>query len=205
MGTLNRFSSLSLEKKLLALFIGICIALPFSMARSPLEVLSYSLPLWINFQVAAGFWFASGKPFWQTSLACYGISSVEILGLYFGTFGVRFLLRKIVNWLRRELEKGLKLPFGNQVLFLQEKSGYQKFDSFSESKKKQFIGWLGKQSVWIILLFLFLPLPLTDVLAAIALGVKGLKYGHWYLMAVNLPHIFLIGFLLRLGVNFLFL
>lgn len=202
---LKGLKTLSLERKLLAVFIVICIVLPFSMARSPLEVVSHSIPLWIYFHVEVGFWFTSGKPFWQAALACFGISSVELLGLYFGTFGIRFLLRKTFNWLRKQLEKGLKLPFGNQILFLKERSGYQKINSFTKSKKKQFVGWLGRQSIWIILLFLFLPLPVTDILAAIALGSKGLKYGHWYLMAINLPHIFLVIFLLQLGVNFLFL
>ncbi len=116
-----------------------------------------------------------------------------MLGIYFGTFGVRLAM----NWLKKKLEKGLKLPFGNQFLFLKEKSGYQKLNSFTDSKKKQFIGWLGRQSIWIILLFLFLPIPITSILATVALGTRRLKYGHWYLVAINLPHIFLVVLRLR--------
>ena len=206
MGNLNRFLTLSTERKLLVLFIGICIVLPFSMARSPLEVISHSLPLWVYFHAAVGYWFISGKSFWQTSLAVYGIATVEMFGLYFGTFGFRILLGKATNWLKKKLEKGLEVPFSrSQILILKRKTGYQGFNSFTEDKKKRFAKWLERQSVCIILLFLFLPIPVTDILAAIALGARKSKYGHWYLAAVNLPHIFLVVYLLRLGVYFLFL
>lgn len=177
------------------------------MARSPFEIITYSLPLWINFHGTVGLlWVTSGKPLWQAFLACYGISSVGILGFYFGTFGVKILLRKAVNWLKKQLEKGLRIPFSeHQLLLLKKGTGYQKINSFTEDKKRSFVGWLERKNVWIILLFLFLPLPITDILAAIALGTRDLKYGHWYLLAVNLPHIFLIIFLLYLEVDFFFL
>jgi len=206
LGNLNRFLALSVERKLLILFIGICIALPFSMVRSPPEVISYSLPLWVYFQGAVSYWLYSGKPFWQACLAVYGISTVEMFGLYFGTFGVRILLETAINWLKKNLEKGLEIPFSeNQLVILKKRTGYQNFNSFAKDKKKRFAGWLGRQSVWIILLFLFFPFPVTDILATVALGTRRLKYGHWYLAAVNLPHILLVVYLLRLGVNFLFL
>ena len=152
------------------------------------------------------YWFYSGKPFWQTFLAVYGIATVEMLGMYFGTFGIRILLERTASWLKKKLEKGLEIPFSkNQLLILKRRTGLQNFNSFTEDKKKGFSAWLAQQSVWIILLFLFLPFPITDILAAIALGAKKLKYGHWYLAGVNLPHILLVVYLLRLGVKFLFL
>ena len=206
MGSLNRFTALTLERKLLILFVGICIALPFSMARSPLEVLSHSLPLWVYFHGAVSYWFISGKPLWQAFLAVYGIATAETLGLYFGTFGARVLLEKGISWLMEKLEKGLEIPFSkNQILVLKKRTGYQNFNSFTMDRKRVFAKWLGEQSVWIILLFLFLPFPVTDIVAAVALGTKKLKYGHWYLAAVNLPHILLVVYLLRLGVNFFFI
>jgi len=128
-----------------------------------------------------------------------------MFGLYFGTFGVRTLLGKTASWLAEKLEKELEIPFSkNQVIVLKRKTGYQNFNSFTRDKKKRFGTWLSRQSIWIILLFLFLPLPVTDILAAVALGTRKLKYGHWYLAAVNVPHIFLVVYLLRLGVNFFF-
>jgi len=197
-----------MERKLLVLFIGICIALPFSMASInlfPWKIFLYAGPLWIYFHGGVSIWFASGKPIWQAALACYGVSTVEILGIYFGTFGLRLLTRRIFGWLKRKLQKGIKLPFGNQFLILKERTGYRRFNSFAEDKKKRFIGWLGRRSVWVILFFLFLPFPVTDILATVALGARGIKYGHWYLAAINLPHIYLVVFLLKLGVAFLFL
>ena len=205
MGSFSKFTALTLERRILILFVVICIALPFSMARSPLEILSHSIPLWIYFHGAVSYWFISGKPFWQAFLAVYGIATVEVLGLYFGTFGVRVLLGKGISWLKENLEKGLEIPLSkNQILILKKKTGYQNFNSFTRDKKRIFAKWLGRQSVWIILLFLFLPFPVTDILAAVALGTRKQKYGHWYLAAVNLPHILLVVYLLRLGVNFFF-
>jgi hypothetical protein len=205
LGNFGRFAALTLERKILILFVAVCIVLPFGMARSPLEIFSHSIPLWIYFHGAVSYWFISGKPFWQAYLAVYGISTAEMLGLYFGTFGVRVLLGKGISWLKESLEKGLAVPFSkNQILVLKKKTGYQDFNSFAQDKKKIFAEWLEKQSVWIILLFLFLPFPVTDIIAAIALGTKSKKYGHWYLAAVNVPHILLIVYLLRLGVNFFF-
>jgi len=205
LGSFSKFTALTLERRILILFVVICIALPFSMARSPLEILSHSIPLWIYFHGAVSYWFISGKPFWQAFLAVYGIATVEVLGLYFGTFGVRVLLGKGISWLKENLEKGLEIPLSkNQILILKKKTGYQNFNSFTRDKKRIFAKWLGRQSVWIILLFLFLPFPVTDILAAVALGTRKQKYGHWYLAAVNLPHILLVVYLLRLGVNFFF-
>ncbi len=197
-----------MERKLLVLFIGICITLPFSMASitlPPLEMFFHVAPLWVYFHGGIGIWVASGKPLWQTALACYGISSVEMLGIHFGAFGIRLLLKKAFNWLKRKLRKGVKLPLGDQFLILKEKSRYQKFNSFTEDKKRRFIGWLGRRGLWIILSFLLLPLPFSDILATVTLGARGLKYGHWYLVAINLPHIFLIVYLLYLGIDFIFL
>ena len=208
MGYLGRFRTLTLERKLLVIFTGICIALPFSIASialSPWKIFLYAAPLWIYFHGGVSLWFASGKPLWQTALACYGVSSAEILGIYFGTFGLRLLTRKGSNWLKIKLQKGIRLPFSNQFLVLKERVGYHKFNSFTEDKKTRFIGWLEKQSIWVILFFLLIPIPVTDILATVTLGTKGLKYGHWYLVAVNLPHIFLVVYLLKLGVTFLFL
>ena len=203
MGNLKKFTVLSVEKKLLIVFIIVCLVLPFSFSRSLMEILSHSLPFFVSFQGATGYWIISGKPLWQAGLACYGISTVEIFCIYFGTFGIRIFVKKAANWLKRRLEKGLALPFSkDQILILKKRTGYQTLNSFTEDKKQRFTVWLEKQSTWIILLFLFLPLPLTDIIAAAALGVKGLKYGHWYLAAVNLPNTFLIVYLLRLGISF---
>jgi len=194
LGVLNKFTALSLERKFLVLFIVICVALPFSMAGvafSSWETFLYAIPLWIYFQGGVSLWFTSGKPLWQAVLACYGVSTFELLGIYFGTFGIRLLFQKVTGWFRKPLK--------------QNNSGLPEIQFFYQKQKKQFINWLEKQSTWIILIFLFLPLPITDILAAITLGTRGLKYGHWYLTAVNLPHIFLIVYLLKLGVTFLFL
>ncbi|MBL7142375.1 MAG: hypothetical protein ISS83_01830 [Candidatus Pacebacteria bacterium] len=205
MGNLKKFTALSVEKKLLIIFVIVCLALPFSFSRSPIEILSHSLPLFVYFQGTVSYWLISGKPLWQASLACYGISTVQLFCIYFGTFGIMIFLKKTLNWLKKQLEKGLVLPFSkNQMLILKKRTGYQALNSFANDKKQKFTVWLGEQNTWIILLFLLLPLPVTDIIAAAALGVKGLKYGHWYLAAVNLPHIFLIVYLLSLGINLFF-
>jgi len=204
---LNRFGRLPLERKFLILFIAICIALPFVVVRSPADIFTYSLPLWVSFHGTVGlFWVTDGKPLGLAFIACYGISSVEMLGIYFGTFGIRFLFEKAVNWLKKQLEKGLRIPFSeNQLLLIKNGAGYKKLNSFAESKKKKFIEWLGKKSIWVTVVLLLLPLPITDILAAVALGQRRLKYGHWYLLAINLPHILSVVLLIYLGIDFFFL
>jgi hypothetical protein len=197
---IDKLKALSREKKFIILFIVICCAIPFSIARSPLEVISHSVPLFVYFHVEVGHWLASGKPFWQVALACYGVSSAELLGWYLGGFGVRILFEKIT----KKLRKGVKIPFGNQLLPLRERKEYKRLNSFARRSKENFAGWLKKQSIWIIFFFLLLPLPFTDIAAAVALGTKKIKYGHWYLVAINLPHIFLVVYLLRLGVDLFF-
>jgi hypothetical protein len=175
------------------------------MARSPTEIVSDSLPLWANFYVEVGFWFADGKPFWQGFLACYGISTVEMFSLYFGTFGFRVLIEKSWGWLKKQLKKGVRIPFSeNQLLFMREKSGYDKFNHFADNKKQKFFNWLSRRSTWILLLIIFLPIVGSDISATIILGARKIKYGHWYIAAVNIPHIFLIVLFIYLGIDFFF-
>jgi hypothetical protein len=199
---LDRFKALSREKKLLFLFVVICFALPFIIVRYP----THYFPLFIYFQGEIGHWFASGKPFWQITLACYGVSSLELMGWYFGSFGIRILIEKAMNWLKPRLERGIKIPLRirNQYLFLKLGKGYKKINSFLKKRRGNFAEWLNRQSIWIIFFFLLLPLPFTDIAAGVALGAKKIKYGHWYLVAVNLPHIILIVYLIYWGVDFFF-
>lgn len=207
MGLLIKFKLLSLEKKLLIVFLAICIALPFVMVKSPLEVVTHSLPLWVNFQGAVGLlWVTQGKPIWQAAVACYGISTVELLILYLGGFGIKIALTKLLQSLRRKLMAGLRIPFSkDKIVLVEKRNPYQRLNDFTNHKKTQFTDWLKKRDLWVIFLFLLLPLPVTDILAALALGAKELRYGHWYLAAVNLPHMFLVIYLLYVGVDFLFI
>ena len=200
MGNLKKFKALSVEKKLLIVFISVCLALPFSFSRSPSEIFSHSLPLFIWFHGTVGYWLFSGKPLWQASLACYGISTLGILCIYFGIFGLRILVKKAINWLMKRLKKGMEIPFSkDRVLVLKKRTRYQALSSFAKRRKRKITIQLEKQSTWILLLLFFVPV--LDAIAVAVLGVRGIKYGHWYLAAANLPRIFLIVFLLSLGIN----
>ncbi len=202
---LNKFKNLSLDRKLIFLFTLICASLPFAMARSPAEIVSDSLPLWANFYVEVGFWFADGKPFWQGFLACYGIATVEMFSLYFGTFGFRVLVGKIFSWIKKQLKKGVRIPFSeNQLLFIRKRSGYDNLNHFTDGRKQKFVAWLSKQSTWILLLVIFLPIMGSDLSATAILGTRKIKYGHWYIAAVNIPHVFLIVLSVYFGIDFFF-
>jgi hypothetical protein len=210
----DRLRRLPLEKKLLVPFFAICLILTFSVIQSPGDIGRHYLPLFLYFHVEVGDLLASGRPLWQVALACFGVSSIQLLLFwYFGGFGIRTLLEKLIS---RSGER-LKIPF-EKVLFLIKKKGffgsrffflkknrvYQRLSSLVKKTRERFTGWLKKQNLWIILFFLFLPLPFTDIAAAAALGTRKMKYGHWYLMAVNLPHIFLVVALIHWGVNLFF-
>jgi len=191
----------STEKKLLAAFIIICLVLPFGFSRSPEEIISHAIPLFIWLHGTVGYWLFSGKPVWQTSLACYGISTVLSLGVYFGTFGISLAAEKAVNWLKKQLKRGVKIPFSkDQILVLKKRTGYQILNSFAEARKQKIAKQMEKKSNWILLLFFFVPV--LDIVAVAVLGARRLKYGHWYLALANLPRIFLIVYLLSLGIDF---
>lgn len=167
------------EKRFLIFFIILCIALPFSMVRNTLEIASHVLPLW-GFYGYVGFWSYTGKPIWQAFLATYGITSLGIIAVYFGTGIIQYTITKIRN------------RFGFKK--------YQKKKIVKE-KKHRFAKWLAKGNVWVILFVLVFPFPYTDPAATIAMKMKGVKYGLWYLLLLNLPHMFFIVWLFYKGVK----
>lgn len=180
----NKFRTLPLERKLIGIFLVICAALPFTMVRSSLEIASHTLPLLMNYYVGIGLWYATGKPLWQIFFASYGIASVGIILFYLGTAGVQFGLGRATKWLGSKRE-----------------SKYQKLNSFTEDKKKRIGEWFGKRSLWWIFGLLILPLPITDQAAAIAIKLREIQYGLWYLLAANFLRIYLTVLGIHLGID----
>lgn len=203
---LIKFKNLSLERKLLALFILICISLPFSVARSPIEIFSRSIPLWSTYLLVS-FWFADGKNFWEGLLACYGITTVELLFIYFGTFGFRISIGKFFSWIKKQLKKGVVIPIsGTQLILIKnmrKRSGYDSVNNFTKNKKQKFANWLSRRGTGMLLFIIFLPIPWSDLLATAILGTRKIKYGHWRIAAVNIPHMLMIIYLVFLGTNLL--
>ncbi|MDP3995873.1 MAG: hypothetical protein Q8P74_01340 [bacterium] len=192
MKILKKFLGLTLERKLVLFFVLLCIALPFIMAKTPMELVSRSMPLWINYGWATT-WICDGKPVWEVALAVYGIITAEMLAVYFGLFLGRILLEKAGKIIKENLKKGLKLPFSeNTLLLIEKRSGWKAVNVFAQKEKKRLSERLNKGSIIIIFLFLLAPVPLTDLIAVTALAARKLKYGHWYLAAVNLPHTYLL-------------
>lgn len=188
----KKFIKLTLERKLLLFFICLCILLPFAMARTPLELLSRSLPLWASYGWATT-WICDGKPVWEVSSAVYGIITVEMLAIYFGFSLGRTLIAEVGKILKRNLKRGLKIPFSeNTLLLVERKTGWKTASSFAEKENKKICERLSKGSIVIIFILLLAPLPLTDVVAVTALGTKKIKYGHWYLAIANIPHVVLL-------------
>jgi hypothetical protein len=188
----KKFTRLTLERKLLVFFIILCGLLPFAMARTPMELLSRSLPLWASYGWATA-WICDGKPVWEVALAIYGITTVEILAVYFSLFLGKMILKKAGTNLKENLKKGLRLPFSqNTLLLIEKKSGWKTVNGFTQKEKRRLSEQLSKGSVIIIFLLLLAPIPFTDILAVTALTARKLRYGHWYLAIVNLPHAFLL-------------
>jgi hypothetical protein len=188
----KKFKKLTLERKFLLIFIVACATLPFAMTENPTELYSRALPLWVSYGWATT-WLCDGKPIWQVVLAVYGILTVEILATYFGLHLGQLALRRLTKKIKEALVKGLKLPFsGNTLLLIEKRSGWQGVNSLAKKGRNRLSEKLNKGSLIIIFLFLLIPAPLTDVIAVTALTARKLKYGHWYLVAVNLPHTFLL-------------
>jgi len=202
---IKKFLKLSLEKKFIIMFFWICVALPFCMARSPVEIFSHSIPMWINFYAGTVFWHISGKPLWQAFLACYGVASMWMISFSLGAFGGQILFVKLINWIRSRLGKRLIISFRNPSLILKIGHSYQKFDSFGKSRKKRFAEWLSRQSIAIILFVLVIPLPASNNAAAIAMTIKKVKYGLWYALASNVLRMYIIVWLIYTGSELFFL
>jgi hypothetical protein len=184
----DRFKQLPIEKKLLVLFFLACLASPFIMARSLSEVGTHSLPLFVWFHAEAVHWFVSGKPFWQVALACYGVSTVQLLLLWYPAIPV---IRKVKVWWR----KGARVRFGNRFGF-SLRGG--KMNSFIEDSRENFGGWLERRNIIVILLVYSLPIPIPGVnMTAAAFGAKRIKYGYWYIAAVNLVSVLAVVSLTR--------
>ena len=159
-------------------------------------MLSETMPFWLNFYGATGLWFSNGKPFGEAFLICFGISTVEMFSVYFGFWGFRVLVGKGFSWIRKQLEKGVKISISEkQLLFMRtmkKRSGYDSLNHFTRRRKQKFLSWLSKRGTIPLLLFILAPAPYTDLSATAILGARKLKYGHWYIAAVNVPHILLI-------------
>lgn len=255
------------EKRFLIAFIIVCVLLPFGMVRSPIEMVSHVFPLWGCYYGFVGWWAYTGKPFWQALLACYGIASLGIIGIYLGISIIQSTFVKIKNYFRIENIKNGKSIADTQIafrsmaervendgkkfslflfylrclgvalkasgiffvtlaiygvwlvitflkkVFSKFKSRFRKPPPCSKSQKKKITKkkknnkskrlarWLGKGSIGLILFVLFFPFPWSDPIATMAMKIKGTKYGLWYLLAVNIPHVYLIVWLAYKGIE----
>lgn len=147
------------------------------MIRSPLE-----LPFLI-FYGFIGLWSYAGKPLWQAFLALYGITSLGIIALYFGVSLLQYLLAKI--------KACFKMKRGRENKPVAQKTG----------QNNRFTKWLNRQSVWIIFFFFILPIPYTDSIATIAVKLKNIKYGLWYLLLLHLLQTFFIVWAIYHGIE----
>jgi len=177
------------EKKGLIAIIVLSVLFPFLMVRNPLEIPSLVLPLWLSYPGMAGVWFYSGKNLFECFLACYGAGNIGIVCVYFGTSLVQFIFKKILS--AKRVSK-MKVALSETKVDL------------PSNKNRKVINWLNRQSLWVILLVFFLPLPWSDTISVIAMRLRGIKSGIWYLFGLNIPHVFLVVFLIYSGMSLFF-
>ncbi len=168
-----------MEKRIIFAFTILCIALPFLMVSNPLEIAFLVLPLWIWYPGVSGVWFYHNKSFLEVFLACYGVGSIGIISFYFGTRLVQSLVKKILKKLRPE-----KITIQNH-------------------HKERIARWTNKQNILLISLIFLAPLPWSDSIATVAMELKKIKHGLWYLLALNVLHVFIVILIVR-SVNLLF-
>ena len=169
-----------MEKRIIFVFTILCIALPFLMISNPLEIASLVLPLWIWYPGVSGIWFYHDKTFLEVFLACYGVGNIGIISFYLGTELVHSLIEKTLKKLK---SKKISIP---------------------NHHKEKVAKWTNKQNVFLILLVFLAPLPWSDSIATIAMELKKIKYGIWYLLALNALHVFIVILIVRSGINLLF-
>ena len=196
-GWWRKFKSLPREKKFLIIFAIFCVFAPLCMVRNPTEIASHVLPLWwqpmglVGLFGVVGYWLYTGMPILKTFLACFFATSFGIILFYSGTAGIMYFLAKW-KWFSKIKSKVLKEGEGNNQG--NKKGGWE----------TRLAGWLSRKSVWLILLCLFLPFPYTDQAAAVAMKLKNVRYGLWYLLAANAVQSFIIVFSVYFGINRIF-
>ena len=176
------------EKTGLIVLVTFSVSLPFLMIRNPLEMSFLSLPTLFWYPVMAGVWFYSGKDFWEVFLASYGGGNVGITCIYFGISLAQFILKKISS--RKNISK--------------TETVLSKIIDLTQGKRKKIINWLNRQSLWLILLIFALPLPWSDSIATVAMRLKRIKHGIWYLYGLNVIHVLLVVFLIHSGISLFF-
>ena len=200
---IRKFFVLPVEKKVLFVFLIGCAAAPFIMITSPTEIVSHTLHFWTSMYTAIPVWIATDKPFLQTFIACYGITSVGMAALYFGTFGTKVIFSWIGKSLKKRLEGRIRIPLKNRFLILWVIPKWRQFKAFIARLKTRLIVWLGRKSVWFIFGFVCLPVPSFNVIGTIAMGLKGGKYAFWILLLANVVNVFFLVLAYYLGIEFL--
>jgi hypothetical protein len=195
----RKFLSFPLERKILILFLSACVVFPFLTIESPTELFSHVGHFWANMYTAIPYWINSGKPFWETSLVCFCITSVGLVGLYAGGFSIRKLFLLIFNKARDWLRIQRNIPIKNQLLVVQV---VPRFNNYTKERKRMLSELLSKQSAWLILFLVCLPIPFFDVIGGVALGIKKTKYAVWLLLLANAINTILLMLAYQLGFNF---
>lgn len=193
----DKFRTTSRANKLLIIFTVLCFLVPFAVVRSPMEMISHVLPIWLPLGAPGLFgittyWLYTGMPFWRTFLAVYGATSFGIILFYSGTAGLMYFLPKW-KWFSK-----IKLKI------FKDRRGDNRING-KENGKTKLGKWLARQNIWffifLLILFLLLPLPWTDQVAAVAMKLKNVKYGLWYLLALNAAQSLIVLFCVYFGIS----
>ena len=169
-----------MEKRIIFIFTITCIVFPFLMIDNPLEIASLVLPLWIYYPGVSGIWFHQNKSFLEIFLSCYAVGNVGIIFFYFGTGLIQSIVKKILRKIKSE-----KINIKNH-------------------HKEKIAKWTNKQNVFLILLVFLVPLPWSDSIATVAMELKKIRYGLYYLLILNILHVLIVIFIVRSGFNLLF-
>jgi hypothetical protein len=169
------------------------VIFPFLVIDSFLEIPSLVVPLFLWYPGSISLWFFSEKNFWVVFLACYGAGNIGIISVYYGVGLIEMMFRASGKILKRSKKSNLQgYVFYRKARYVLKRPK-PAFPKLKRSRKKRFSEWLnGKNSVALILLVFFVPFPWSDAIATAAMRLKNLRYGIWYLFAVNLAHVFFI-------------
>ena len=166
------------EKKFLVAFIILSILLPFGIVGPGIIDPMAVILLWINYFGFIAYFAYLSQPFWQSFLVSYCMASLGVIGVYLGVGGIQIILAKFK---KRRVNEKKKI-----------------------NRSQKYSRWLSRTSVALILLVFLIPAPWTGPIAILAMKLKGVKYGLWYLLIANIASIYFVNWAIYSGIKLFF-
>lgn len=183
------------------------LAAPFLFLDHAYEFFTLILSMYANEYGGIIAWLASGKPIWQTAIACWAIVNVSSLLIYWGVDLGKIITSKIRN--RASKRAGAK-NLGKNLFFRKISAPFKKVKDFLArfSKKESNIyqkvfNWLSKRGVLFLYVLCLIPfIPYVGIITLVLIKLRNVKSGIWILFGIGILRTFLTVLAIYHGLNF---